>query len=522
MLKVMLVDDDVPMIKYLVKLIHWKEQGLEVTATAHSGKKALQLFRETNPDIVITDIGMPQMDGLELAGELKRIKPEIRILFLTCHEEFHYARKAVQLDADDYLIKDELSREQLEASLKKAAQEVKDQQTQLGEWTYKQDLMKNKDVLKERFFAQMLSGSSPEEMLSFGKRLGFEWNHSHFIVAIGYLNYASFPKQYRYEDVPVLLYAISNIAEELSADTNLVTTLTDTEAYFVCVANYQPNLSLNTVEQFQQLLSALRTKIKEYLKVDASIFYGQPFKGIEGIKQQYKQLKQTDRSAYYEDLTFGPMPALGNKMWSVDVTGVLGEEWSRIVRSFKDKDEQQTNQALSEMKQKAYRHQLDPGEFMAKCSQWIRVLELESNEHSDESFHDCMVRCRRLDQSMLLMEKKIKQLMSANPDPGFERKPKLQQIDQFIAEHLSENISLVDIADYLFLNPSYLSRYFKQETGMNFTDYVHRHKMKIACHMLKSKQDNIERIAFKLGYMERTYFSKIFKKYVGVSPKDYR
>ncbi|UQZ82608.1 Putative transcriptional regulator [Paenibacillus konkukensis] len=82
-LRVMLVDDDVPMIKYLVKLVAWETMGMEIVATAHSGKKALQLFREANPDLVITDIGMPQMDGLELAAELKRMKPEIRLLFLT-------------------------------------------------------------------------------------------------------------------------------------------------------------------------------------------------------------------------------------------------------------------------------------------------------------------------------------------------------------------------------------------------------------------------------------------------------
>ncbi|SFK80888.1 two-component system, response regulator YesN [Paenibacillus sp. 1_12] len=522
MLKVMLVDDDVPMMKYLKKLVSWSDLGMEITAMANSGKKALQLFRETNPDLVITDIGMPQMDGLELAAELKRIKPEIRLFFLTCHEEFHYARKAVQLDADDYLIKDELTREQLEEALQKAALEMKELLKQLGEQSYKQDLIKNKDVLKERFFQQVMSESSAEETLNFGKRLGFEWGGSQFLVSVGYLNFSSFPEDYRYSDVSLLLYAISNIAQELSVGSIETTTFTDSESYFICIANYQPNLSLNTVEMFHQYLDLLKDRVKQFLKIDISIMVEQPVKGVESIKWEVKKLKQLNGNAFYNDNSSGTTPALGADFWSVDVTSAIGNEWNKIVQAFKDKDKKSIVQALKVMKDKARKQLLEPRELVAKCSQWVRVLELEGNHKSDDSFHHFLMKCKRLDEALLLLEKKMNQLYEAKEHVVYDRKPKLLQIDQYIAEHITDNISLVDIADYLFLNPSYLSRYFKQETGMNLTDYVHRYKMKIACHMLKNHHENIELVAFKLGYLERTYFSKVFKKYVGVSPKDYR
>ncbi|WP_159886051.1 response regulator transcription factor [Paenibacillus puerhi] len=522
MLKVMLVDDDVPMMKYLKKLVSWGDLDMEIVAMAHSGKKALQLFRKTNPDLVVTDIGMPQMDGLELAAELKRIKPEIRLLFLTCHEEFHYARKAVQLDADDYLIKDELTREQLEASLSKAALEMKEVLGHLGEQFYKQDLIKNQDILKERFFQQVMSVSSAEETLQFGKRIGLDWTGSHFMVSLGHLNYASFPENYRYTDVPILLYAISNIAQELSVDWIEATTFTDAESYFVCIANYQPNLSLNTEEKFLQYLALLNDKIKQFLNIDAWLGYDQPVKGVESIKGQVKKLKQMDHNAYYEDLNLGRLPASGDNMWSVDVTNAIGNEWNQIVQAFKDKDKSVIHPSLNAIEERARKLQLEPGELAAKCSQWVRVLELEGNHKSDDSFHHFLLNGKRFDEAVLLLKRKIIQLYEASENATLDRKPKLQQIDQYIAEHIADNISLVDIADYLFLNPSYLSRYFKNETGMNLTDYVHRYKMKIACHMLKNNHENIEMVAFKLGYLERTYFSKIFKKYVGVSPKDYR
>src|SRR5574342_656542 len=125
MINIMLVDDDVPMIKYLLKLINWEDHGLNVVGTSYSSIKALEMFKKYKPDLVISDIGLPQMNGLELAEELKQIKPNVRMIFLTCHEDFHYAQKAIQLNADCYLIKDGLTREQLEDSLEKSIKKIK-------------------------------------------------------------------------------------------------------------------------------------------------------------------------------------------------------------------------------------------------------------------------------------------------------------------------------------------------------------------------------------------------------------
>ncbi|OCT11476.1 hypothetical protein A8709_07350 [Paenibacillus pectinilyticus] len=521
MLKVMLVDDDVPMIKYLTKLISWQTLGLSIVATAHSGKRALQNFRETDPDVVITDIGMPQMDGLELVSELKALKPELQVIFLTCHEEFHFARKALQLDVVDYLIKDELTTDQLEASLRKAIHGSTDAKLHVEEIAYKQDLIKNKDLLKQQFFQQLLKTSSAEEMMSYGKRLGIDWIHSHFVMAIGSFHEASVHNHYKSEDVNLLLYAAGNISDELSLQSRQqVTLFTDQGGQIICIYNFQPNLSLNTMTLFQDYLMKLREMIRQYLKMDMFLHFGAPFKGVEGIKENYKIMKQWQKSSFYEDDSFGPIKQLEASLWNVNDS--LEEQWNAIIEAFRDSSTSEITQSLDDLEVFVRKKRIEPMQFLATCSHWIRLIELETKQHSQETFHSCLLRCKRLGESLDLLNRKLDELLKANISTAIDKKPKLQQIDRYITDHLSENISMVDIAEYLFLNPSYFSRYFKQETGVNFVDYYHQLKMKIACTMLKEKQQNIEMIALKLGYMERTYFSRIFKKYVGVSPKNYR
>lgn len=89
----MIIDDDVPMLKYLETILNWEELGIEIVASTFSSLKALSLFEELQPDLVITDIGLPQIDGLELAVRFKEKNPDIRVILLTCHEDFYYAKK---------------------------------------------------------------------------------------------------------------------------------------------------------------------------------------------------------------------------------------------------------------------------------------------------------------------------------------------------------------------------------------------------------------------------------------------
>ena len=117
LLKVMIVDDDRLSVDYIKNLVDWESHGYEVAAAAYNGKQALKLFEKCSPSLVITDISMPLMDGIELIREVKKRNPDTRTILLTAYSEFEYARAAVNAGVDYYIIKDEMTEEMLEEKL---------------------------------------------------------------------------------------------------------------------------------------------------------------------------------------------------------------------------------------------------------------------------------------------------------------------------------------------------------------------------------------------------------------------
>ncbi|MBW5445709.1 response regulator [Cohnella sp. CFH 77786] len=518
MWKVLLADDDVPMIKYWSKRLPWKSLGFEVIGLAHSGNHALQLFRKTMPDVLITDIGMPRPDGLELASQVRALKPEVRIVFLTCHEEFGYARKALQLNAVDYLIKDELTEAILLESLHKVSSSLAEELSRKGETLYLQDIVRDREIMKRRFLHRVLTARHPEEMAAHGSRIGIRWESSRFLISLGFIRLEGFPDHYRYRDLPLLLYSVCNISEELRTDLLPVDTFQHQEVYVVCIVNYSADLRHNPYERFRYFLTELQTKTKRFLNLDVSFGRIAGFEGIGELATNLGSLKEEIGSAFYGM----PEGAGEARFFASDKIAALGEDWAKVRMAFLHRNRGATDGAWDQLRAAAARMKPDPAVLLGKFSQWVRVLELDADQPGDQDFHDCLALSQTLGDAMALVKRKTCELADLMAGNRHDKPSKIVQIDRYLAERLSENISLTALADHLHLNPSYLSRYFKQETGMNFTDYVHKFKMQAACRLLKQDQHNVETIAAKLGYSERTYFSKLFKKYIGVNPKDYR
>ncbi|MNJ56780.1 Arabinose operon regulatory protein [compost metagenome] len=180
---------------------------------------------------------------------------------------------------------------------------------------------------------------------------------------------------------------------------------------------------------------------------------------------------------------------------------------------------------LLEVADNARELMLVPEDFARELSFMLRGIELMfSNLKFEEDVFHYLTLSRSLSDSIALVERKLIQMKENRGIQGANvtQEPKLQVIQQYIEQHLADNITSIDMARHLYLNPSYFSRYFKRMTGATFTDYVHQYKMKLATKMLKMSNQNLESMAIGLGYSDRTYFSKVFKKYVGLTPSEFK
>ncbi|MDR4888109.1 response regulator [Fredinandcohnia sp. QZ13] len=519
----MIIDDDVPMLKYLETILNWEELGIEIVASTFSSLKALSLFEELQPDLVITDIGLPQIDGLELAVRFKEKNPDIRVILLTCHEDFYYAKKAIQINVDDYLIKDELTKEQLEESVLKSLEILKES-NEFQEALYYQDTIEhNKELLKKSFLKKLADSELDENILSFSRSLGINWRHHDFIVCRLVIDYTSCKNEVLLANLSFLQNQLLSIMERATQDKEEYTILQDENENIFLIYNFKNRLTHNSYKDFQCLLLAIHNEVKQHLSLNVQFFYDRICK-VKELGSSVNKLYYRKPISFYEKITHVyievPSKGISYNLPKETLLVPFAKDLMNAVQYGNIEDVSKAIQYLEKISQTLI---LDPVKLKRKC---ISIVNLVcKNDRAFEQFEVYVENAMTLKQMLHILQLKIQNYMESLQKSRFKQNqgnPKLKEIDQYIIENLSENITSVIMANHLHLNPSYFSRYFKQLTGENFTDYVHRFKMRIATSMLTERFETIEFITYSLGYSDRTYFSKIFKKYTGMSPGEYK
>ncbi|WP_068784846.1 response regulator [Paenibacillus phocaensis] len=521
MYRVMLIDDDVPMLKVLRQMIDWEALNLQIVGSTYSSAKALLLFDEVQPDIVITDIGLPQTNGIELAERFTREKPDTRIIFLTCHEDFHYAQQAVKLKADDYLLKDQLTGEQLEQSLGKSVRLLKSKEGLI----YRDSASFNNQLFRQDLLQRVIAGAASEATLDYAAQIGISWRYPWFKFGMVSLHFSSFDKRYKQNEYQLILYAIYNIALELSESSEGITPFLEQEN-LVILYNYRANLAHNAASDFQHFLRRLRDRCARFLKIEVSIVAFTGKMELATLGPIYQEILH-DKHEFYAgiDYTLSDSTQITSRMFQTAPAGFLDGYVSKLEQAVIRQDLDGIRSTLRGIGESARGMSIDPDDFAREMSFMLRGIEMMfSNLKFGEDLFVYLVLSRTLDDSMELVERKLVQIAENRHKGPASRpqEPKLQVVQQYIEQHLADNITSIDMARYLYLNPSYFSRYFKRMTGVTFTDYVHQYKMKLATKMLKMSNQNLESLAIGLGYSDRTYFSKVFKKYVGTTPSEYK
>lgn len=526
MMKVMLIDDDVPMLEYAAHLLGALDMELQLVASASGSAQALEAFHATLPDLVIIDIGLPGMDGFELAEAFRITKPEVRLLFLTCYEDFQYSKRAFQLEADDYLIKDELSLEQLKGSLLKAMSRFRSREELLEHYSFRQTVERNKEVLLQSLLKQMLSpGTDAADTLSLSERLGISWKLPYFRQGFIHVDAASLIERYSYEDVRLIHFAANNIAMELSAEHKAITPILTPESGIYLIWNVsEPDASYQPLIEFME---SVRAKVDLYLKVKAKGFYSEETVRLQHFDTVYKKLNECRDDRFYESnpdaeavaavgprATFRPMTERG---WE--------KERRMLSLALEEGNAAWIDMAMNPWIQHVAAERLLPRLVKDICNDLVRQMVFESNGVAESRFFVLLEQAVHVDEAARLTKRELRNLWrqhTLTPVPAQGKDVRLQAIDRYLEEHVDRMITSVDMADHLHLNASYFSRYFKKLAGVNFTDYVNQFKMNMAIAMLSRQNETVENVAYALGFSDRAYFSKVFKKYSGKSPSEYK
>lgn len=526
-LRVMLVDDEENTRNLLRLVLDWESMGFEIAGEAASGQEGLNLIDELLPDLIITDIKMPFMDGLEFARLVVENYPATKVIVLTAYEEFEYAKQGIKMGISDFLLKP-VKRSEIKESIENIRNKILDEHSNREEYNkVREKLKESLPILREKFLNDLLvSKNLPQDI---HEKLGY-YNltmlSNYFQIAVVSVGDTSVVHDQENAIVHQILY-IDTIKQYFKSDKNVVV-FGDISGNTVIINS---ELNINILECCEHI----KTMIINKLKCDISIGLGNSYKELDKLQQGYKEAVEAlnykliygnNIVIQYSDICIDrqkPSPA-----YKIDA-GM--EEVSFYIRAgIADK----ANELIREKFRKI-------SEIVLSNSNEIRVMGISMVTSIVNSISELDLNLNDMFGSAALLYSDI---LGLNNIPEIEayiisisekltasinllREKKKKSIMDNIIAYLEDNIAnteltLTALASHFYVNPSYLSRTFKQHTGYNFVEYLTRLRIQKAIELFDSYDSMAYEVAEKVGIPDPSYFGKCFKKYTGYSINDYK
>lgn len=522
----MLVDDEEDVISAIRQTIDWESLGFSVPREAHNGIEALEFAEESAPDVVLTDIKMPYMDGLELAHKLKELYPNIRIIVFSGFDEFEYAREALRLEAEEYMLKPvhaaELSKLFLRIRESLDTERAERQNREQLQAYYEKSLPR----LRESFFVSLLDGKIPEEEIARqAEDYQLELGASPCAAAVIHTGSAGLP-----DGVSAVMIAASvrRLAEESLGQRFHA-------RFFGYLGNTVMLAELGETEQLRFLTDAC----DRFCRLAAAKLGATVTIGVGKVCAAFHELRDSytgARNALSYRMIYGTGKAISiSEIAPQEKNGTdLSERESMqdIFRKMRMEKEEELSAAIARYIAENAAAQASVQEYrffvMETAGELYRFAK-DNALSAEEIFgdNDAMYRIlQQLEPGELTrwMDEVCRKMreMIQHKRADSARSFAARAID-YVNEHYAEGELTVDaMCSHLNVSAAYFSTIFKRETGKTFVQYLTDLRMEKAVELLLSTSEKTYMIARKVGYADPNYFSYVFKKQFGMSPSKYK
>ncbi len=535
MLKVFLVEDEVVVREGIKNNIAWSEHGFIFCGEASDGELAFNQIHQKKPDIIITDIKMPFMNGLELSRLVKRENPEVKIIILSGHGEFDYAKEAINIGIEEYLLKP-ISAEELLKAVKKVSQKI------IAERAEKENLMKFRKEMQENevqgkrnFFHEMLYSSlSLSDILDKGRLLGINLYASYYNIIL----FKVTNKNHRDEYFSKTLVSLS---EELAAyfEGN------DILWFDRSLEGYAMILKADSIEELKRqqdsYIAQLEQLIRKYGKLD---YFGGIGCRVNRLSELYLSFEEASRAFAYRFIASQSQFLEAEKM-----NGLKHQEenpWADMVNTrHLDKEAAEKflrNGELGEVNYfveeylgsygKTAKKSLMFRQYILMDMYFIAVKFMEklgkdNCSRQEELFQvpqqmNCIV--ADYDKTIACIKELFTHAITCRNEAATRKFSNIvEETKEYIHNNYqAEELSLNSAASYVNISPSYLSSVFSQETGQTFVKYLTDLRMNKAKELLVCTNKRSSEIGIEVGYKDPHYFSYLFKKTQGCTPLQFR
>lgn len=480
MLKVLLVDDEFLVRLAFANTIHWEEHELELIGTASDGEEAYEMILKEKPDIVITDLTMPRMGGLELVKKVQSVHIPCEFVVLSCHNEFEYAKEAIKLGVFDYILKLSMNMEELLDIL---------------------DRLRNK-ILSERPGIHPIPELMEQQEIS---------NAEFQVVVVDYGSAMD-------EDAEKIHNQILSFLEQITGEIKNKSVFLYKQIPVLLIWNEDMDI--------KPLLREVQEEIRKYLGIWVQIGIGSCVQGNIHIRESFNEARKAYEFRFYQgetslcdsaDIRYLESEINFNYVFPeiADAVhlGICGELKSIILK------------ALEECQKRA---DIEPVQLRMYLHELLTRVKLKANEQKPgviqgKEYSELYQKVNRLEyledirNDLMYFIDQILERLDLEQEHEIVRKTKA-----YVHAHLNGELKVLEVSKQLGVNPDYLSHLFRTETGVRYIDYVNHARIEKACERLSVSNDKIYEIGEQTGFENTNYFIRVFKKHTGYTPLDYR
>lgn len=518
MFKVILADDEPVIIKGLQKMISWEKLNAEIVGEAENGEELLRLIKKYSPDIVISDVSMPKMSGIDVIRELRKEDRKTKVIFLSGYQEFDYVKSAIRYEAQEYLLKP-VGKEELEQAVLRAEQSLK-KDNPMEYWQEEKN-----DI--QTVFRKMNSEIECKELYQHFQEMGLETRDMNF-TGVCFSIPMDFYKKIADQNMAELMrFAIfKKIQEYVKKEKNGFVIKREANSSNMILISEKKD----EIEKIEQEVCSIRNKIYEEYKVRLIVGIGNTVEAVNELKFAFKTAKFAAEIYYFTQMDYIRYMDINREFHSSFED--YSKCYERLIKSiFHREDDWMENldETLKIVENLHYGNRYAAeNRCIAMAMDLYRELEKEHFVLPDSrQDYEKFVAKIRMQKTYEDLKKMVKNYLSdfiegCNLQGHMPESQTIRIVKDYIKEHYQENLNLNIISEIVYMNPYYFSTFFKKETGQNFKNYLAEVRMEAAVNLLREKDLKTYELARAVGYNDIRSFTEKFKEYFGDSPSNYK
>ncbi len=524
MYKVIIAEDEMLVRMGLKNSVNWSKYDMEVVADVSDGQQAWDAYCSLSPDILITDINIPIISGMDLISRIREDNQNIEIIIISCIEEFSKVKKAMSLGVSEYILKMIMTEAELEIVLEKTKQNlIRKNPHRISNYLS----ANNTDFLKEQFLKEFIFYNirNTSDMETFIKQNDFKICPKNIVLGLIEIDQYSTLETFFEDDKGQLIRtSLLNVLNEIISSYKFGEIFHDDINHYVLITNISSGNGIeNANEEMSEIFRNIKKTLYSCFNISTTFSHSIPFDGYDQLGNSYRICK----NMILKKFTLGFGIIINNE---TKISGDCVRNKLTILRKIPDflkgMSNQNVNQYIEIIKSLEHNCLLSKesaiASFLALFDQNFNYINIinEKPNYTHIKFRTAITQSETLDEcicSYLDFVYMIEKQLAENTT-----REEIVKALTYIQQNYLTGITLQSVAMHVNLSPNYFSHLFKEETNENFIDYVMNLKIEKAKQLLMLSSKKTNEISYMLGFTDDTYFCRFFKVKTGFSPGDFK